>query len=100
MRGRQVGLAVVSALALTAMMAASDPARAGNLFDFLFGGFQQRPTPPADVNSYAPQSASIDDRVAPMSPGGSESVRQDGNNIGRTLAFCVRSCDGHQFPME
>jgi Protein of unknown function (DUF2865) len=99
MHGRRIEWALFSALALTALLAPTHPARAGNLFDFLFGGFQQRPTPPADVNSYAAPSAGID-RVAPASPSGTESVRQDGGNIGRTMAFCVRLCDGHQFPME
>jgi hypothetical protein len=99
MHGRRIELALFSALALTALLAPTHPARAGNLFDFLFGGFQQRPTPPADVNSYAAPSAGID-RVAPEAPSGTESVRQDGGNIGRTVAFCVRQCDGHQFPMD
>jgi Protein of unknown function (DUF2865) len=99
MHRRRVNSALFSVLALTALLASPHPARAGNFFDFLFGGFQQRPTPPADVNSYAAPSASID-RVAPASPFGIESVRQDGGNIGRTVAFCVRQCDGHQFPMD
>jgi Protein of unknown function (DUF2865) len=97
MHGRRINLALASVVVLTTLLAVPHPARAGNLFDFLFGGFQQRPTPPADVNAYAAPSI---DRVAPESPGGTESVRQDGGNIGRTMAFCVRSCDGHQFPME
>jgi len=90
------------AAALVALLAAlllvlPHQARAQGLFDFIFGG-SQRPTPPANVNSYAPPSPGID-RVVPA-PLGSESVRQDGGNIGRTLAFCVRLCDGQHFPME
>jgi Protein of unknown function (DUF2865) len=91
--------AALGALALAASLMLLQPADAGNLFDFLFGGFQGRPTPPGDVSSYAPPSASID-RVAPASPSGTESVRSDGGNIGRSVAFCVRLCDGEHFPME
>jgi hypothetical protein len=94
-----VALAALMAAFVAALMALSQPARAGNFFDFLFGGSQGRPTPPGEINSYAPPSASID-RVAPASPSGTESVRSDGGNIGRAVVFCVRLCDGHHFPME
>jgi hypothetical protein len=89
--------AVLAALLAAMLLVLPHQARAAGLFDFLLGGFQ-RPTPPANVNSYAPPPPGID-RVAPA-PLGSESVRQDGGNIGRTLAFCVQLCDGQHFPME
>jgi Protein of unknown function (DUF2865) len=72
----------------------SPPAQAG-LLDFLFGGLQQRPIPPADVNSYA-------EPVAPPplpSPGGAESIHASGGP-GRAVTFCVRLCDGQHFPVE
>ena len=72
------------------MFAVSPPAQAG-LLDFLFGGFQQPPSPPADVNSYAEPAA--------PPPGGSESVRSSGGT-GRAVMFCVRLCDGQHFPLE
>jgi hypothetical protein len=90
--------AVLGALALAALLLPR-PAHAGGLFDFMFGGVQQRPSPPAELNSYAEQPPSIE-RVAPTSPLGTESVRQDGGNIGRSVAFCVRLCDGQHFPLE
>ena len=68
-------VAVLAAVLAAVLLVLPRPARAQGLFDFLFGGFQ-RPTPPANVNSYAPPSPGID-RVAPA-PLGSESVRQDG----------------------
>jgi hypothetical protein len=88
--------AVAGALIATALTAVPVTAHAGGLFDLFFGGFQQRP--PANMNSYAEPSAPIG-RVAPASPGGSESVRQ-GNGTGHGVAFCVRLCDGRNFPME
>jgi hypothetical protein len=74
--------------------AAPEVARAEGFFDFLFGGFHQRQAPP-QVNSYAEPSAPV--LPAPL---GSESVRQGGGSTGRTVAFCVRLCDGQNFPLE
>jgi hypothetical protein len=91
--------AAIGALLATVLMTMPRPARAEGLFDFFFGGFRQRPSPPANVNSYAEPPASIG-RVAPQSPSGTESVRQGGEGIGRAVAFCVRLCDGQHFPLE
>src|SRR5580692_1342720 len=91
-------VAALAALFAAMLVAMPRPARAEGLFDFLFGG-SQRQTAPANVNSYAEPPASIG-RVAPASPTGSEDVRQGNGNIGRTVAFCVRLCDGRHFPLE
>ena len=91
--------AAIGALLATALMTMPHAARAEGLFDFFFGGYQQRQSPPAGVNSYAEPPASIG-RVAPQSPSGIESVRQGGEAIGRAVAFCVRLCDGQHFPLE
>src|SRR5580704_14085681 len=91
-------IAALAALFAAMLMALPRPARAEGLFDFLFGGFH-RQSPPANVNSYAEPPASIG-RVAPASPTGTEDVRQGNGNIGRTVAFCVRLCDGEHFPLE
>ena len=61
------------------------PAPAAGLFDFLFGG-QDRPAAP--VRSYTEPSA----RSSP------ETVHDYGGS-GRTVAFCVRLCDGEAFPV-
>ena len=63
------------------------------LFDFLFGGFHDRPKPPPAARPYA-------EPMAPIAPPslGSESVRGGGG--GRSVAYCVRLCDGQHFPME
>ena len=90
--------AALAALFAAMLVVVPRPARAEGLLDFLFGGFQ-RQSPPASVNSYAEPPASIG-RVAPASPTGTEDVRQGGGNVGRTVAFCVRLCDGQHFPLE
>jgi hypothetical protein len=84
--------AAIGALAAALMFAAPAPARAGFL-DFLFGP-QARPTPPADVNSYAEPPAP---RV--QLPTGRENLRL-GGSTGHGVAFCVRLCDGLHFPLE
>jgi len=91
-------VAALAALFAAMLIAMPRPARAGGLFDFLFGGFQ-RQSPPANVNSYAEPPASIG-RVAPATPSGTEDARQGNGAIGRTVAFCVRLCDGQHFPLE
>jgi Protein of unknown function (DUF2865) len=74
------------------------PASAGaqGLFDFLFGGFQQRP--PQQENYPAPPASGIG-RVAPA-PLGQESLNDSGGSTGHAVAFCVRLCDGQHFPVE
>lgn len=82
---------VVAALAgLTA------PAQAG-FFDFLFGNSPDEP--PQRPQYYAEPPPPALGRIAPA-PLGPESVRQGGGAAGRVVAFCVRLCDGHGFPIE
>ena len=73
-----LGLAIAAA-ALVAVL--ETEARAQNLFDFLFGGFQRQ----------APQQQ----QQAPP-PGGS--IPEAGYGGGQ--AFCVRLCDGRYFPLQ
>ncbi len=83
-----------AALSAGSLVAIPGSARAEGFFDFLFSGFHERPAPPPQVNSYAEPSA-------PRSPAppGPESVHQGGGNAGRSVAFCVRLCDGQHFPL-
>jgi hypothetical protein len=66
-------------------------------FDFLFGG-SGRWEPPWRSQEHAPP-APVPGRIAPA-PLGRESVNEDGGTTGHGVAFCVRLCDGHHFPME
>jgi len=85
-------------LAVTVSVAALQSAHAQGFFDFLFGGFQQRPAQPQAPNSYPPPSPSLG-RVAPA-PLGPESVTENGGSTGHPVVYCVRLCDGQHFPME
>jgi Protein of unknown function (DUF2865) len=78
----------VGVLCLAAAAAVPRPAQAGFL-DFLFGGGQERRASPPMVNSYAEPSA----------PAGLESPRPSSGG-GRSVAFCVRLCDGRHFPLQ
>jgi hypothetical protein len=87
-------VAVFAGVVAGALAVAPGAARAAGLFDFLFGGPQQRQAPPP-AESYAEPSAPV--APAPLGP---ESVRSSGGSTGHGVAFCVRLCDGQHFPME
>ncbi len=88
---------LISALSTVPSMMVMDSARAQGFFDFIFGGFQQRPVPPSELN-HPPPPAGVG-RVAPV-PLGQESVNEASAGTGHGVAFCVRLCDGHHFPLE
>ena len=95
-RSRWRAAAFLCALSMTTTMTVPDSARGEGLFDFLFGGFMRQGSPP-ETNAHTSPSPGVD-RVAPP-PLGHESVN-GGGNIGHSVAFCVRLCDGHHFPIE
>jgi hypothetical protein len=84
------------------LMAASvliSPARSEEgFFDFLFGG-SRRWEPPSHSYEHPPAPAPLPGRIAPA-PLGRESISEGGGTTGHGVAFCVRLCDGHHFPME
>jgi hypothetical protein len=82
--------------ALLAAAVSAAPAAAQGLFDSLFNGdrYSARPRAyaPRDGNSYAePPSGQPQDRSAPP---------QASHGTGRTVAYCVRLCDGRYFPIS
>jgi hypothetical protein len=85
--------AAAGVCAAAALLILPDIARAG-ILDFIFGGFQQQPAPPA--SSYAEPPAN-----APSSRRGPDGTREEGGGGGggRYVGYCVRLCDGHPFPM-
>ena len=85
-------VAIFGALAVATSVTSS--ARAAGLFDFLFGGQQEQAAPAPPPESYAEPPP----RVAPAALG-SESVHQNAGSTGRTVAYCVRLCDGQNFPL-
>jgi Protein of unknown function (DUF2865) len=89
-------LLAAGALAAASILALPGAAHAGFL-DFLFGGPQQQPAPPA--GSYAEPPGAPTVRRAP------DGTREEGGGGGgggggRYVAYCVRLCDGHHFPLE
>ncbi len=75
----RISTCIVIAVAASALAV---EARAQNIFDFLFGGFQQRQAPPQ------PQ------------PGAPSRRRFPETGYGGGQAFCVRLCDGRYFPLQ
>ena len=77
--------------AATLLAAMPAPASAQGLFDFLFGNVRRSaPSSAPPVNSYAdpsdPQRADPGERSAYVG--------------GPSVAYCVRTCDGHFFPIQ
>lgn len=84
------GFVVAGLLASTAV-----PAHAG-FFDRLFGGFRRHIEAP--IERALPEMSPLPgDRVSPQ--GGSNEWRPR-SEAGLKSAFCVRTCDGHYFPVQ
>ncbi|WGD53256.1 DUF2865 domain-containing protein [Bradyrhizobium sp. CB1650] len=85
---------LVAALVAAPMLAASAPASAEGLFDFLFGGLQrQRPQPQASTYTdpfTGQQNAPVQQDIPPARTAAAG---------GSGPAFCVRTCDGKYFPL-
>jgi hypothetical protein len=79
-------VAIALAAAMTATLPA--PASAQGLFDFLFGNVR-RAAPPATAHSYADPNDPQSDANAPAP-----------RDYGPAVAYCVRTCDGHFFPIQ
>jgi len=93
--GQVTSRAALLASALSAAVAiAPAAAHAQGIFDFLFGRPYQPPSP-----SYPPPPPPQIGRIAPA-PLGQERVNESAGTTGHGVAFCVRLCDGHHFPME
>ena len=77
---------MAGALCGACIVALPQPVQAAGLFDFLFGGSPDRPAQRASASETRPRSAPA------------ETVHDYGG-AGRTVAFCVRLCDGESFPI-
>jgi Protein of unknown function (DUF2865) len=81
----------IAALAGLALAAAPAPAAAQSLFDLFFNG-ARRPAPPPAATAYAdPQTDTT--AIQPADP----APRVE---TGPAVAYCVRLCDGHFFPIQ
>jgi hypothetical protein len=91
---RKAFRAIASGLAIGAvMLAAAGPASAQGIFETIFGGLRhiirQSPSLPADVHAFADPFG-----------GTNETVTQQQGEGGPATAYCVRTCDGHFFPVQ
>lgn len=86
------GVAASILTAGVALTVAPTPASAQGLFEFLFGGFRRAVTAPAPtVREYA------DPATSGYRPRNERTVEVAS---GPAKAFCVRTCDGHYFPVR
>ena len=87
---------LVAAIFVSPLLAAPAPVSAEGLFDFLFGGAQQRPQREVpQANSYADPFTGQQNPATPQYVPPTRSAA--GGSSGP--AFCVRSCDGRYFPL-
>jgi len=85
--------ATAAGLAALALFAVSTPAGAFNIFESIFGRVHREPPPQAQA--YAPPAYAEPSRSSFSVP-----QRQARVDSGPASAFCVRSCDGHFFPVR
>ncbi|MCP3379599.1 DUF2865 domain-containing protein [Bradyrhizobium sp. CCGUVB4N] len=89
---------VAATLVAAPLLAAPAPVSAEGLFDFFFGGAQQRPQRdvPQQANSFVDPFASQQNSASqPQYVPPTRSAAAGGSGP----AFCVRSCDGKYFPL-
>jgi hypothetical protein len=97
-RARWCARLVGGALSIVPRVSAPDFAYAQGIFDFLFGGSRQHDaaSPPSP---HPPPPVERPDRIAPAALG-QERINDGGGSTRHGVAFCVRLCDGHHFPLE
>jgi hypothetical protein len=87
---------IAGAIGLAAIVCGTTaPAQAG-FFDRLFGSITRHIRPPAEPRDLPQMSPIPGDRVVPQG-GANWRARGEG---GPRSAFCVRTCDGHYFPVQ
>jgi hypothetical protein len=87
---------LVAAIFASPLLAAPAPVSAEGLFDFFFGGAQQRPQREnPQANSYADPFTGQQNPATPQYVPPTRSAAAGGSGP----AFCVRSCDGKYFPL-
>ena len=87
---------LVAAIFARPLLAAPAPVSAEGLFDFFFGGAQQRPQREVpQANSYADPFTGQQNPATPQYVPPTRSAAAGGSGP----AFCVRSCDGKYFPL-
>jgi hypothetical protein len=89
---------VASTLSIVPCASAPHFAYAQGVFDFLFGGPQEHDVAPPPSPHPAPP-VERPGRIAPAALG-LERINEGGGSTGHGVAFCVRLCDGHHFPLE
>lgn len=97
--GRKSKFCVIAAMGITLALGAvalPQPANAGFL-DRLFGNVRRaiEPSRPVDAQPFVDPFTSLANH---FNPPGREQLRAD--NVGPSKAFCVRTCDGHFFPVQ
>jgi Protein of unknown function (DUF2865) len=100
-RGKPMTLRLSAAFLAAGLLTLAAPASAEGIFASIFGRLIQRPevavTAPTRINSYAPTSGHSSAPARGLTERISAAPRIE---RGPATAFCVRTCDGHFFPVR
>ena len=85
-------------LAAATLLTFAGEASAQNLFERLFGGVRraiERPAPPPSAHAFVDPFSALARAISPE-----PAARPSGGEGGPSRGFCVRTCDGHYFPVQ
>ena len=95
-RGRNVVFGVAAGVFSLGLLSLSTPASAQSIFERIFGGLRHAVEAPAhlptNIQSFVDPLTSLSNAISPPQQLHAEN--------GPARAFCVRSCDGHFFPVQ
>lgn len=96
-RGKRAAFRVGAGLIALGLLMPSAPASAGGIFETIFGGFRRPAPPPPSATAFVDPLTSLAKAMNPPPP--LQIYRGEGGG-GPSVAFCVRTCDGHFFPVR
>jgi hypothetical protein len=97
----RLGLIHLLLLVLLSVVHSATPASAQGFFESLFNGFNgDRYAPRRDPSAYAPRGGNSYAAPSSGQPHATPAAAQASYGTGRSVAYCVRLCDGRYFPMQ
>lgn len=97
-RGTALTIGLAAALAAgVALISAPQPAGAQGLLESIFGGISRAFAPPAPRRDVRAYDEAMPEQLTPPTRAPERSIS---HGSGPVTVYCVRSCDGHYFPVQ